>query len=146
MKPTLLIRIMPLLFLAGTAYGLEDTVENRRREAERYLQATPPREMLAGMAEQVSKSVASETPAVFQELLLKHIDVEAFTNAIRHALVRNFTAAELGALADFYGSSLGKSAMKKFGAYMADITPLLQSEIAKAMEKVNRDLAEGRAR
>lgn len=139
-----LLSLLPLL--AVIVSGMEDTVENRKREAERYLLATPPREMLAGMAEQVSKSVAPETPAVFQQLLLKHIDVEAFTGVLRDALVRNFTAAELGALADFYGSALGKSAMKKFAAYTAEITPLIQSEITKAMDNVNRELLDGKRR
>jgi hypothetical protein len=39
-------------------------------------------------------------------------------------------------LADFYGSPVGKSAMKKFGAYMADIMPVVQAEIMKAAAKM----------
>jgi hypothetical protein len=41
-----------------------------------------------------------------------------------------------GALADFYGSPVGKSAMQKFGAYMADIMPVVQAEIVKAAAKM----------
>jgi hypothetical protein len=41
------------------------------------------------------------------------------------------------ALAAFYGSPLGKSAMQKLGAYMADIMPVVQVEIMKAAAKVN---------
>ena len=48
-----------------------------------------------------------------------------------------FTTDELKALADFYGSPVGKSAMKKFGAYMADIMPVVQAEIMKAAAKMN---------
>jgi hypothetical protein len=41
-------------------------------------------------------------------------------------------------LADFYGSPVGKSAMQKFGAYMADIMPVVQAEIMKAATKMNK--------
>jgi len=55
-------------------------------------------------------------------------------------MVKNFTTDELKALADFYGSSVGKSAMQKFGAYMADIMPAMQAEIIKAQAKLNQSL------
>jgi hypothetical protein len=38
-------------------------------------------------------------------------------------------------LADFYGSPVGKSAMQKFGAYMADIMPVMQSGDNKSVGK-----------
>jgi hypothetical protein len=51
------------------------------------------------------------------------------------AMVKHFTTEELKALADFYGSPVGKSAMQKFGAYMADLMPTMQAEIMKAQAK-----------
>ena len=56
------------------------------------------------------------------------------------AMVKNFTTEELKALADFYGSPVGKSAMQKFGAYMADIMPVMQAEIMKASAKLNQSV------
>jgi hypothetical protein len=41
-------------------------------------------------------------------------------------------------LADFYGSPVGKSAMQKFGAYMADVVPAIQAEMQKAQAKMNQ--------
>jgi hypothetical protein len=43
-------------------------------------------------------------------------------------------------LADFYGSPVGKSAMQKFGAYMADIMPTMEAEIMKAQAKLNQSM------
>ena len=40
------------------------------------------------------------------------------------------------ALADFYGSKAGKSAMEKFGLYMAEIMPPLQKELERAMREL----------
>ena len=64
--------------------------------------------------------------------------VEATTQA---ALVKHFTADELNALADFYGSKHGASAMAKFGAYMADVIPPLRTEIQRGMRDVQNSPA-----
>jgi hypothetical protein len=55
-------------------------------------------------------------------------------------MVKNFTTEELKALADFYGSPIGKAAMKKIGPYMADVMPIVQAEVMKAMAKTNLEL------
>jgi hypothetical protein len=68
------------------------------------------------------------------------LDIAALTKAMMDAMVKNFTTDELKALADFYGSPVGKSAMQKFGTYMADIMPVMQAEIIKASAKLNQSL------
>jgi hypothetical protein len=47
--------------------------------------------------------------------------------------------AELKALADFYGSPVGKSAMKKFGTYMADVMPDIEAEMIKTQAKAREE-------
>jgi hypothetical protein len=55
-------------------------------------------------------------------------------------MVKHFTTEELKALADFLRFPVGKSAMQKFGAYMADIMPTMETEIMKAQMKLNQSL------
>lgn len=50
-------------------------------------------------------------------------------------LVKYFTTDELKALADFYGSPVGKSAMQKFPSYMAALMPTLERETRRAQER-----------
>lgn len=52
---------------------------------------------------------------------------------MRSAMIKNFTADELKALADFYGSAVGKSAMAKMGAYMADAMGPMMTELKRAV-------------
>jgi hypothetical protein len=134
-------KLVCLLFVLnlGAAFAIEDTPQNRRREAERYMQATPPKELFADVAEQVAKTVPPERRQALKDAFTKYLDMDALTKAIKDAMVKNFTADELGALADFYGSPVGKSAMKKFGVYMADVMPALQAEMVKAAARANRD-------
>jgi len=115
-----------------------DTPENRRHEADRYLQATPPKQMFADMAEKMSMNMPPEDRQKFKETLTSALDVDALTKAMTDAMVKHFTVQELKALADFYGSPVGKSAMGKFGAYMAEVMPTIQAEMIKAQAKANQ--------
>ena len=120
-----------------TAQPSPDTPENRRKEAERYLRATPPKDLFADVADKMSVNVPPAEREKFKASLTSSLDVDALTKAMTDAMVKHFTTEELKALADFYGSPVGKSAMKKFGSYMADVMPALQAEIMKAQAKAN---------
>ncbi|MFL6416509.1 MAG: DUF2059 domain-containing protein [Bryobacteraceae bacterium] len=112
-----------------------DTPETRRKEAERYLQATPPKAMFEDMADKMAANVPADQREQFKQMMTSNLDIVALTKAMTDAMVKHFTTEELKALADFYGSPVGKSAMHKFGAYMADIMPAIQSEMMKAQSK-----------
>lgn len=131
-----------MLSIAATVFALDDTPANRTKEAERYLKATPPEDMMKDMADKMAMNMPPEGRAEFKNLMTKHLDMAAITKAIEDAMVKHFTADELKALADFYGSPVGKSAMKKFGVYMADAMPVIQAEILKAQGEAIKAQAE----
>ncbi len=130
--------VSALLLVAGTfnvvAEG-PDTPETRRSQAERYMQSTPPKEMFADMAEKMAANLPPEQRASFKASITSDLDISALTTAMLNSMVKHFTTEELKALADFYSSPIGKSAMKKFGDYMADVMPAIQAEMTKAMMK-----------
>ena len=119
--------------VAASAVGaVEDTEANRLKEANRYLTATPPEEMVADMAKNMAKTIPEPKRKKFIEVMTKGLDVESLRKTMVEAMVKHFTADELKALADFYGSPIGKSAMKKFGPYMAEVMPKFQADVTKA--------------
>jgi hypothetical protein len=63
------------------------------------------------------------------------VRVEALDRIVLDALVKTFTTDELNALADFYGSKQGRSAMQKFGIYMGQIMPAMQAEMRRAAQQ-----------
>jgi len=115
-----------------------DTVETRRREAQRYLEAVPPKAMFEDMAEKMAVNFPPSEREKFKQTLTSQWNTVALTKAMSEALVKHFTTEELKALADFYGSEVGKSAMHKFGGYMAELMPTIEREIRKAQERANR--------
>ena len=118
--------------------GIADTPENRRKEAQRYLETTPPKALFADLAEKSAGNLPPDQREAFKEMLTSKLDIDAVTKAMVDAMVKHFTADELKALADFYGSPIGKSAMSKFGEYMADIMPTIQAEMLKAQVKASQ--------
>jgi hypothetical protein len=131
----LTLTISSTLVLSAT-----DTPESRRHEAERYLQATPPKALFEDMADKMTANLPAAQRDQFKRMLTADLDIPALTKAMTDSMVKNFTTEELKALADFYGSSVGKSAMQKFGAYMADVMPTLQAEVMKAQAKMNQSV------
>jgi len=117
-----------------------DTPETRRKEAERYLQATPPKAMFEDMADKMAANLPADQREAFKQMMTKELDIDALTKAMLDSMVKHFTTEELKALADFYGSPVGKSAMQKFGAYMAEVMPTIQAEIMKAQAKASQSL------
>jgi hypothetical protein len=81
-----------------------DTPESRRHEAERYLQAVPPKALFEDMAEKMSANMPPGQRTQFKAAMTSQLDVPAITKAMTDAMVKHFSSEELKALADFYGS------------------------------------------
>jgi hypothetical protein len=134
MKKIALVLFVTLLTLP--AFALEDTKANREQQAARYLLVTPPKEVIDDMADQMAKTMPPDERAAFKSIL-GLIDMEAVTTIMKQAMIKNYTADELKALADFYGSPAGRSATKKQGSYMVDVMPRIQEEVVKAVSKAS---------
>jgi hypothetical protein len=134
------LTILILFISCALTFSAPDTPETRRHEAERYLQVTPPKTLFEDMADKMAANLPPDQRDQFKKLMTSQLDIAALTKAMLDSMVKHFTTEELKALADFYGSPVGKSAMQKFGAYMADIMPTVEAEIMKAQAKLNQSL------
>jgi hypothetical protein len=134
------LAVLTLFTSPSFVLGAADTPETRRHEAERYLQATPAKALFEDMADKIAVNLPPEQRQRFKRVMTEDLDIPALTKAMTDAMVKNFTTEELKALADFYGSPVGKSAMQKFGAYMADLMPIMQAEMMKAQAKLNQSV------
>jgi hypothetical protein len=140
MQKQIIVLALTLFASSVFVFSATDTPETRRREAERYLQVSPPKALFEDMADNMAANLPPDQRAQFKQLMTTQLDIAALTKAMTDAMVKHFTTDELKALADFYGSPVGKSAMQKFGAYMADIMPVMQAEIIKASAELNQSL------
>lgn len=122
------------------AVDLPDTYGNRMAAAERYLQVASMKDMIHDMIIETAKNVPEEYRSIYVQLMIKHINVPVLERAALASMTKNYTVEELDALANFYGSKVGQSAMGKFGAYMGDLMPTLQQEMTKSQEVMRSEL------
>jgi len=126
----ILLLSLPVYAIDG---GQEATATSRREAAERYAQVSDLPRMFEDMTENLALTLPQEKREGFKKLMTKHVRVEAVKDAMVAAMVKHFTTRELSALADFYESPEGRSAMSKFGAYMVDVMPAMQAELRRAV-------------
>ena len=137
MHKQIIIAATSLFISSVFVFSATDTPETRRKEAERYLQVSPPKALFEDMADKIAVNLPAEQRAQFKQMMTSQLDVAALTKAMTDSMVKHFTTEELKALADFYGTPVGKSAMRKFGDYMADVMPAIQAEMMKAQQKAS---------
>jgi len=87
----------------------------------------------------MTKNMLPKRREEYKTLFSKYLNIEAITKDMKESLVKNFTADELKALADFYETPIGKSALKKMYTYDAEMMPKLKAELLKAQEKANQE-------
>lgn len=137
MKKNLILSVVLLIFLSACA-GLKkeaaDTPENRKAQAEKYLQVNSFEEMLNDSVSEMSKQIPEENRQKFVDGMKGGIQVDALKTVAIESMTKHFTVKELEALTAFYGSPEGKSVMKKFGAYMADVMPVIQQQVMQALQ------------
>jgi hypothetical protein len=125
------------------ALALDDTPQNREKQADRYLEAVPPQAMIDELLNRTADTLPAEQQEQFKTLVAKHLDRAAITAAIRTAMSKTFSADELQALADFYGSALGKAAMNKMQNYQQEVAPTLMNEFQSAVTKAEEEAHPG---
>ncbi|MBA2586037.1 MAG: DUF2059 domain-containing protein [Chthoniobacterales bacterium] len=134
MKIRLLLVFLSCLLVPSAirAQGLADTPENRKQQAQRYLEATPPALLFQEVADKGAAQLPPSEQEKYKQAFLAQVETSTVQQSLTDALVKHFSAGELKALADFYGSGTGKAAMSKLGSYMSDITPTIQFQMRRA--------------
>ncbi|TXH78063.1 MAG: DUF2059 domain-containing protein [Thiothrix sp.] len=132
MKPLFFLSIFAITTLA---FALEDNVDNRQSQAQRYLEANPPKAMAQALADQTVSMLPEDKQKPYLEMLTKHLDLEVINQSMQASLVKHFTANELEVLANFYSTPEAQTALAKMDKYMAEVLPVLQNEMLKAQQK-----------
>ena len=88
---------------------------------DRYLRAVPMANLMDDTYAQIAKQIPEDKRAQFLADMHSLIKIERLEQLARSARINTFTVEELNALADFYSSPNGASAMAKYGTYMGEI-------------------------
>jgi hypothetical protein len=133
------LHVLMLLLLLPAFHALaSDTEQERVAAAKRYLEVAQMSKITDDAVTELAKTYPAEKRDKFLEFMREAVRPEVLEQAAMASMVKVFTAEELNALADFFGSPIGRSAMGKFGIYMADVMPVIQQEMFRALQSVPR--------
>jgi hypothetical protein len=134
--------IIALLLTSVVGYAVDDTPENRREQAQRYILAVPPERMIRLSLDASAREMGLSPAERFQlrSSVMRHIDTEVISETMIASMIKHYTADELAAVADFYSTPVGQSLMEKEAKYYAEIAPTIESEVAGALDKFLRSL------
>lgn len=138
MKPGTIVSMLLLVLslpAATWAGDIPDTPQNRLVSARKYLDTVSMKDMLRDTITETARNYPQARREAYVAYMNEAIRVEAIEDAALASMARHFTVDELNALAAFYASPEGSSAMKKFGAYLADVMPVIQKEAALAEKR-----------
>ena len=115
---------------------LADSQSERLAAAKRYVGVAQIGKITEDTVTELAKGFPAEQRTKFLEFMHRAVRPEVLEQAAMESMVKVFTAEELNALADFFGSPIGQSAMSKFGLYMADVMPVIQQEMFRALQQL----------
>ena len=110
-----------------------DTRERRLRLAERMHEIWSTRERINDALKSMAQRYPESERDSFMNAMQLAIDYGKVEEASIDAMVKTYTAQELQAMVDYYGSKAGQSAEAKRSIYQDRIQPVIQKMIDKAL-------------
>jgi len=129
------ILICVVIAVTVSSSSAADSPELRAAAADRYLMAVPMSKILDDTFNALAKRVPPDQLSQFISQMKAVVRVDMLERISRESMVKVFTADELNALADFYSSKNGASAMTKLSTYMGMRLPAIQQEVSKQPRK-----------
>ena len=127
-KWLLLLLIVATPAMAGS---IADTTENRVAAAVRYMAAVQVETIYENAIKEMAEKLPEEKRPAFEREARGAFGAETAKRITLSVLIRNFTAGELNALADFFSLPEGRSAVAKLRAAGAEISQACRAEMDK---------------
>lgn len=126
-----LILLGPNFACASESDGL---LGDQLRAADRYLKVFDLRKSMTEVFESNLKNLSPDDQKSGKKIM-ERMNWDGLESDLRVLLVKNFTAAELNALSDFYSSDVGRSAMKKLPQMSADLDSVFTVRVTEASRR-----------
>jgi hypothetical protein len=136
----IIVLITALILLVSVNYlAIKNRQVQREKQTSRYLATQPIEDLMQEMTKRMAKNIPVDQRQKFKDFMINNVDIVLLKDRMKILMQKRFTDDELNALADFYGSSAGKSAVKKLTVCRMELIPALQAEFTKSYAKANRE-------
>lgn len=106
---------------------------DRLQLVDQYFNAVGFRDMQRQMIQQMAADLPAEHRAQFLDTLQNKVRWDTIEQAAKDSLARHMTREELTAFVAFAQKPEGQSALAKMALYTADLTPVVQQEVFRAV-------------
>ena len=123
-----------LLISPSFAVTEQDAAETKAKLIDEYFSYIPMKRIVEETTQEISKQLPAEKRQLFIDTMTKRVRVEVLEQAARQSLARNLSLSELRLFVEFIKRPEARSAMDKMKYYMADMMPVIQQEMMRAMQ------------
>lgn len=120
---------------AKTEAPVQDSPEARTELVNKYFKLVPLTQMVNDISVEMANNLPPEQRQDFIQFMTQEIRADVLETAAKESMSKHMTAQELSAFVAFMEKPEGKSAMGKMKFYMADIMPVAQQEVMRAIAK-----------
>lgn len=131
----LLIATLLLFSLSATA-GNRDT---KQALADEYFVLINFKDTWKAMVTKISLRLPESQRIEFIDIMNNRVDFNKITSAAKISLTKHLTKEELLAFVEFMRKPEGRSSLSKMRLYMADVMPIIQSEMKRIQEELKKE-------
>lgn len=128
--------VLLLLALVAPSVALADDTAAKRAAAERYVASVPIADMGRSMIESMKRMIPEQQHPALEKALGEVLEPEYNRRVAVDVMVSTMELDELEALADFYGSPIGKRILMKMPRTMALAAEMMQCKALGAVRTV----------
>lgn len=99
-----------------------------------YFTHVPMKRMMDETTRELAKQVPAERRQQFIDAMTRNVRLEVLEQAARQSMAKHLTLAELTMFVEFIRRPEAQSAMEKMKFYMADLMPVIQQELMRAIQ------------
>jgi hypothetical protein len=123
-----------LLSSPGFAATEQDASEAKARLIDEYFSYIPMKRIVDETTLEIAKQVPAEKRQLFIDAMTQRVRVEVLEQAARQSLAKHLSVSELRMFVEFIKRPEARSAMEKMKYYMADLMPVVQQEMVRAIQ------------
>lgn len=112
-----------------------DMIQNRIAAAKHYVKEISIQNIFQSVVYEMAMEIPEKKREEFMKFMDKAFQIQELENVVVTTMVKHFSLNEIEALSDAENTLEDLSMRKKFNTYIADVMPLIEQEIIRALKE-----------
>lgn len=132
------------IFLTSPSFAAteRDPAEAKARLINEYFSYIPMKKMMEDTTREIARQVPADSRQQFIDTMTKNVRLEVLEQAARQSMAKHLTLPELEMYVEFIKRPEARSAMEKMKYFAADLMPVIQQELVRAIQATSSQSAQ----